>query len=140
MKIGMRTPSLKRSISARTTGRAKRSFKRAINPVYGKKGRDYMNNPSKAIYNHVYHKVTVGANDAINAATTTHTSTNANGTHTGNTNKPVPSNKGVGFFGGVALIFKFIYYLIKLIFSLGAVIFWGVLLVGIIYILIKIII
>ena len=27
MKIGMRTPSLKKSLKARTTGRAKRAFK-----------------------------------------------------------------------------------------------------------------
>ena len=38
MKFGMRTPSLKRSISARTTGQLKRSVKRAIIPGYGKKG------------------------------------------------------------------------------------------------------
>lgn len=40
MKFGMRTPSLKRSISARTTGQLKRSVKRAIIPGYGKKGWD----------------------------------------------------------------------------------------------------
>ena len=37
MKFGMRTPSLKRSISARTTGRAKRAIKKALIPGYGKK-------------------------------------------------------------------------------------------------------
>ena len=37
MKFGMRTPSLKRFISARTTGQLKRSVKRAIIPGYGKK-------------------------------------------------------------------------------------------------------
>ncbi|CCF28449.1 Putative uncharacterized protein [Leuconostoc citreum LBAE E16] len=37
MKFGMRTPSIKKSISARTTGRAKRAVKSAINPAYGKK-------------------------------------------------------------------------------------------------------
>lgn len=37
MKIGVRTPSIKKSVSARTTGRINREIKRAVNPVYGKK-------------------------------------------------------------------------------------------------------
>lgn len=36
MKFGIRTPSLKKSISARTTGRAKRSIKKALIPEYGR--------------------------------------------------------------------------------------------------------
>lgn len=58
MKFGMRTPSLKRSISARTTGQLKRSVKRAIIPGYGKKGVGWIKNPKKALYNKVYHKTT----------------------------------------------------------------------------------
>lgn len=49
MKFGMRTPSLKRSISARTTGQLKRSVKRAIIPGYGKKGMGWIKNPKKAL-------------------------------------------------------------------------------------------
>ena len=48
MKFGFRTPSIKRSISARTTGRAKRAIKRAIIPGYGRKGMGFLgmgNNP-----------------------------------------------------------------------------------------------
>lgn len=56
MKFGMRTPSLKSSISARTTGQLKRSVKRAIIPGYGKKGMGWIKNPKKALYNKVYHK------------------------------------------------------------------------------------
>lgn len=48
MKFGVRTPSLKKSISARTTGRAKRSIKKALIPGYGKKGRGWITNPKKA--------------------------------------------------------------------------------------------
>ena len=59
MKFGVRTPSLKKYISARTTGRAKRSIKRALIPVYGKKGRGWITNPKKAAYNKVYRKTTV---------------------------------------------------------------------------------
>lgn len=37
MKFGLRTPSLKKSLKARTTGRAKRAIKKALIPGYGKK-------------------------------------------------------------------------------------------------------
>ena len=50
MKFGVRTPSLKKSISARTTGRAKRSIKRALIPGYGKKGRGWITDPKKATH------------------------------------------------------------------------------------------
>ena len=59
MKIGVRTPSLKKSFKARTTGRINRTLKKSVNPLYGKKGMGYIKNPKKAIYNKVYHKVTV---------------------------------------------------------------------------------
>lgn len=60
MKIGMRKPSIKKSISARTTGRAKRAVKKAIIPGYGKKGMGWLTNPKKAAYNKVYRKSTFG--------------------------------------------------------------------------------
>ena len=66
MKFGMRTPSLKRSISARTTGQLKRSVKRAIIPGYGKKGMGWIKNPKKALYNKVYHKTTFSIFDLFN--------------------------------------------------------------------------
>lgn len=59
MKIGIRTPSLKKSFKARTTGRINRTLKKSVNPLYGKKGMGYIKNPEKAIYNKVYHKATV---------------------------------------------------------------------------------
>lgn len=59
MKIGVRTPSFKKSFKARTTGRINRTLKKSVNPLYGKKGMGYIKNPKKAIYNKVYHKVTV---------------------------------------------------------------------------------
>ena len=58
MKFGMRTPSLKRSFKARTTGRAKRAIKRALIPGYGKKGMGWIKNPKKAAYNKIYNKTT----------------------------------------------------------------------------------
>jgi hypothetical protein len=62
MKFGFRTPNLKRSISARTTGRLKRSIKKAVIPGYGKKGMGILH-PKKALYNKVYHKTTFGLSD-----------------------------------------------------------------------------
>ena len=59
MKIGVRTPSLKKSFKARTTGKINRTLKKSVNPLYGKKGMGYIKNPERAIYNKVYHKVTV---------------------------------------------------------------------------------
>lgn len=59
MKIGVRTPSLKKSFKARTTGRINRTLKKSVNPLYGKKGMGYIKNPKKAIYNKAYHKLTV---------------------------------------------------------------------------------
>lgn len=37
MKIGLRKPSIKRSIKARTTGKLKRKIKSSIDPTYGKR-------------------------------------------------------------------------------------------------------
>ena len=56
MKFGVRTPSLKRSLKARTTGKAKRAVKKALLPGYGKKGAGWIKNPKKAAYNKVYNK------------------------------------------------------------------------------------
>lgn len=58
MKFGMRTPSLKKSFKARTTGKLKRQVKSTINPFYGKKGMGWLRDPKKAMYNKVYHKTT----------------------------------------------------------------------------------
>lgn len=56
MKYGMRKPSIKRSVKARTTGRAKRAIKKKVVPGYGKKGMGWVKNPKKAAYNKVYKK------------------------------------------------------------------------------------
>ena len=65
MKIGIRKPSIKRRIKARTTGWIKRKLKSSVNPLYGKKGMGYINNPKKAVYNKVHNKTTVGIDDPI---------------------------------------------------------------------------
>lgn len=58
MKIGFRTPSLKKSFKARTTSKYKRQLKSAIDPTYGKKGVGWFKNPRKALYNKIYNKTT----------------------------------------------------------------------------------
>lgn len=59
MKFGLRKPSLKKSLSARTTGRATRAVKRALIPGYGKKGMGWLN-PKRALYNRAYSRTTFG--------------------------------------------------------------------------------
>ena len=58
MKFGMRKPSLKKSIAARTTGKIKRSIKRTLILWYGKKGMGLIKDPKKAMYNKIYKKTT----------------------------------------------------------------------------------
>ena len=65
MKIGIRKPSIKKSIKARTTGKFKRKLKKAINPMYEKKGVGMITNPKKALYNKVYNKTTIGVSDIV---------------------------------------------------------------------------
>lgn len=66
MRFGIRKPSIKKSIKARTTGKLKRTLKASINPLYGKKGMGLINNPKKSLYNRVYKKSTVGISDIYN--------------------------------------------------------------------------
>ena len=68
MKIGMRTPSLKKSLKARTTSKWKRQTKKALIPGYGQKGVGWIKNPKKALYNKVYHKTTFGLSDLFKSS------------------------------------------------------------------------
>ena len=65
MKYGVRKPNVKKSIKARTTGKVKRQVKKAVNPLYGKKGMGIVNDPKKAAYNAVYSRTTVGVSDIV---------------------------------------------------------------------------
>lgn len=56
MKFGPRKPNFKKRIKSRTTGKLKRKAKKAVNPLYGKKGMGMVKNPKKAAYNKVYDK------------------------------------------------------------------------------------
>lgn len=63
MKFGIRTPSIRKSISARTTGKLKRSMKRKVIPGYGTsksmlKVIHPVKTTKKRIYNKIYNKTT----------------------------------------------------------------------------------
>ena len=65
MKIGVRKPSLSKSLKARTTSKLKRQVKRSVLPTYGQKGTDIIKNPKRAIYNKIYNQTTVDALGSI---------------------------------------------------------------------------
>lgn len=64
MKFGIRMPSIKKIIRARTTGRVNRLVK-SVNPLYQKKGMGYINSPGRAVYNKVYKKTSFSIVDWI---------------------------------------------------------------------------
>lgn len=66
MRVGFRTPSWKRSLSARTKGRFTRSVKRAVIPGYGRRGMGILH-PKRAVYNQVYRRTTFGLGDILKA-------------------------------------------------------------------------
>lgn len=118
MKYGVRKPNIKKSVKARTTGKAKRRMKKAVNPLYGKKGMGVINDPKKAAYNAVYNHTTVSAADILEQ---------------NNENRP-PSNDSLSagdVIGGIGSIFK-------LLFGLITVAFWLAIVIGIIALLIWI--
>ncbi|WP_414733398.1 hypothetical protein [Acetobacterium carbinolicum] len=115
MKVGIRKPSIKKSVKARTTGKLKRSVKKAVNPLYGKKGMGLVNDPKKAVYNKVYSKTTIG----VNSLSETTSKSNNNKTSSGSTgnnyqHKSTPKQKkpsnGTSWFiwGGVLAFFALI--------------------------------
>ena len=110
MKYGVRKPSVKKSISARTTGKVKRQVKRSVNPLYGKKGMGVVNDPKKAAYNAVYNRTTTGVSDILND------------------NEPEEPT----VLGTICAFFQLLWGLIQLA-------FWIAIVVGIIYLIVKII-
>lgn len=65
MKIGVRKVNLKNRFRARTTAKWKRQIKSSINPFYGRKGFGWIRDPRRALYNKIYHKTTISAEDAL---------------------------------------------------------------------------
>ncbi|NFO10943.1 hypothetical protein FDB29_07435 [Clostridium botulinum] len=123
MKVGLRKPSIKKSIKARTTGKLKREIKRSINPLYGKKGMGYINDPKKAIYNKVYNKTTFGVKDIIDVSSVK--KENIDNDNKGNTN--------IGVLGIIVELLNFIANLFKLAFYIGILVLIGYIILGIIF-------
>lgn len=108
MKYGVRKPNIKKSIKARTTGKMKRQVKKAVNPLYGKKGMGVINNPKKAAYNAVYNRTTTSASDILNGNISPSERTES------------PSSGDV--ISVIGDFFKFLFALIKVVFWLAVVI------------------
>lgn len=68
MKVGLRTPSIKKSVKARTTGKITRTAKKSVNPLYGKKGMGFVKDPGRSVENSIYHKTTFGVSDVVNVS------------------------------------------------------------------------
>lgn len=56
----------KKSIKARTIGKAKRALKRSLIPGYGKKGMGWIKDSKRAAYNRLYHRTTISLSDFLN--------------------------------------------------------------------------
>ena len=67
MKYGIRTPNINKRISARTTGKIKRTANKAVNPLYGKKRIGIVNDLKKAVYNKIYNKTSRSVDDSANS-------------------------------------------------------------------------
>ncbi|HBJ2622117.1 TPA: hypothetical protein LA827_001857 [Clostridium botulinum] len=123
MKVGLRKPSIKKSIKARTTGKLKREIKKSINPLYGKKGMGYINDPKKSIYNKVYNKTTFGVKDIIDVSSVKKENID-------NYNK---ENTNIGVLGIIVELLNFIANLFKLAFYIGILVLIGYIILGIIF-------
>lgn len=134
MKVGMRKPSIKKSISARTTGKAKRSIKRAVNPMYGKRGMGWINDPKKAAYNHVYNKTTVSAKDVFGPG-----ASEALGASSASDDNTVKNKSNIGFLDAIIILCQGIYYLFALIGSILFLLLLLAIFIACIYIIFKVI-
>lgn len=65
MRSIIRKPSIRKSVSSRTTARATRTIRKLSNPTYGMKGTGYVKDPGKAVYNKIYNKTSYGVRDLM---------------------------------------------------------------------------
>lgn len=107
MKMGVRTPNLKKSIKARTTGKMKRALKKSVNPLYGKKGMGMINDPKKAVYNKVYNKTTVSVAKVAGVNTSKPSSSASKKVKTENKS----SKSGIEFLVGLSFIASIIFFI-----------------------------
>lgn len=96
MKVGLRTPSIKKSVKARTTGRVTRAAKKSVNPLYGKKGMGFVKDPERSVKNSVYHKTTFGVSDVVNVSSPVAVNNQINSNSYSNNFAPVKSRRSKG--------------------------------------------
>lgn len=82
MKFGIRKPSLKRKIKAKTTGKMKRSLNKAIKPGYGKKGTGLLKDPKKSLYNKAYNNTSYSLFDVFLGSTSSNAKRKNNDNYT----------------------------------------------------------
>lgn len=107
MKIGVRKPSLSKSLKARTTSKLKRQVKRAVIPTYGRKGIGIIKDPKRAVYNKIYTKTTIDAFGNMKKGSTYSHSTNSD-LYTQNGTKVYPASSWyfpVGLSGFCSLLY-----------------------------------
>lgn len=125
MKVGVRKPNIKKSIKARTTGKLKRQVKKAVNPLYGKKGMGVINDPKKAAYNAVYNRTTVGVSDIAKGATAANVNPAASSSHSVPQSKPY-SDKTYSVCGilliALGVVLALMGLLLLLVFPVGGLI------------------
>lgn len=110
MKIGVRKPSISKSLKARTTSKLKRQVKKAIIPTYGQKGTGIIKDPKRAIYNKVYNKTTVDAFAGLKKASANSQGTNQI-TYSSNGTKLYPASSWyfpVGLLGFCSILYFFV--------------------------------
>lgn len=110
MKIGIRKPSLTKSLKARTTSKLKRQVKRAIIPTYGQKGTGLIKDPKRAIYNKVYNKTTVDALSNVKKGNINFQQTNR-GLYTSKGSKVYPASSWyfpIGLLGFCSILYFFV--------------------------------
>lgn len=117
MKTGIRKPNIKKSISARTTGKVKRAVKKSVNPMYGKKGAGFVKDPAKSVKNAVYHRTTVGVSDIVKSGSGSRTASTsspaAGSSHSGSAPSPAAApEKKKGGAASIALIVIGVLFLI----------------------------
>lgn len=114
MKTGIRKPNIKKSISARTTGKVKRAVKKSVNPMYGKKGAGFVKDPAKSVKNAVYHRTTVGVSDIVKSGTGSPTAAGSSYSGSASSSASTPEKKK----GGVSSI---VLIVIGVLFLIGGV-------------------
>lgn len=96
MKVGLRTPSIKKSVKARTTGKITRAAKKSVNPLYGKKGMGFVKDPERSVENSIYHKTTFGVSDVVNVSSPAAANNQINSNSYSNNFAPVKSRRSKG--------------------------------------------